>query len=169
MGDWLEQARKNREEAERVWRTIPEAEGFHRGQIIEALTRLGVTKGHFSGELVEGDAFFALQPTSDLRSLLRDQWYLQVRNGEDIHTEPPDVPDVPEPEIRPSGCRCECGYSCGRRCGLPIMECMDAHYVRDCDHDFTGEWVEDEDGRCGSVTCKHCGLDAMGHDMVAGP
>ena len=73
-------------------------------------------------------------------------------------------------------CRCECGYTCGRRCGLDITECMDKHYKRDCDHEFDG-WVEYTDiGRDGkeyvsggSTVCKHCGLDAMSHDMSRGP
>lgn len=167
--DWLAEAQRKREESQRVWATIPSADHFTRGQAIEALTRIGVTSGTFSGEQVEGDEFFARQPTDDIRSLLRDHWYLMVRNGDDIHTEPPDVPDVPEPEFKSSSCRCECGYTCGRQCGLPIMECMDKHYVRDCDHDFTGPWVEDEDGLGGSVTCTHCGMTAAGHDMVCGP
>lgn len=64
-------------------------------------------------------------------------------------------------------CRCNCGYTCDRKCGLDIMECIEKHYVRDCDHDFSGPWKELSNG--GTVTCKHCGLSACGHDMVCGP
>lgn len=120
-----------------------------------------------SGEHVEGDAFFNRICTSDLRSLLEDHWFLSAMAGDDYDTTPPVVPDVPEPDLKPDSCRCNCGYTCGRKCGLPIMECMDQHYVRDCDHDFTGEWVED--GLGGSVTCAVCGMTAMGHDMLDGP
>lgn len=69
-------------------------------------------------------------------------------------------------------CRCNCGYTCGRRCGLEIMECIDQHYQRDCDHQWDGEWVEFESpygGGGGSVTCSKCGTSAMDHDCATGP
>jgi hypothetical protein len=73
-------------------------------------------------------------------------------------------------------CRCNCGYTCNRQCDLPIMECMDQHYVKDCDHDWDGweDYIEvDEDGtehvRGGSRVCKHCGTSAMAHDSARGP
>ncbi len=78
-------------------------------------------------------------------------------------------------------CRCECGYRCGTngrmRCELPIMECMDKHYVRDCDHKWDGkgidEWANDRNGKpykAGwSSTCSICDMSAMSHDCAAGP
>jgi hypothetical protein len=62
-------------------------------------------------------------------------------------------------------CKCNCGYTCGRECGLPIMECIEQHYVKDCEHEFSG-WRELPDG--GSQVCKHCGLTACEHDMLCG-
>lgn len=173
MSDWLEEAKRRREEMARVRDSVamPEGDAWHRGALIEALKRLGTTSGMFSGEHVEGDEFFARQPTEDLRSLLHDHWFIITMDHKPFDVTPPDVPDVPEPEIK-MGCRCNCGYTCGRRCGLPLDECIEAHFERDCEHDFEG-WVEfkDEDGRVrgGSTVCKHCGLDSMGHDMVSGP
>ena len=149
--------------------TLPSAATWHRGAIIEGLTRLGQTSAMISGEHFEGDAFFRQISTRDLRSLLENHWLLKVMGGGSIDTEPPDVPDVPEPEFKPSSCRCECGYTCGRECGLDIMDCMEKHYVQDCDHDFTGPWEEYDDGHAGSVTCVHCGMSMMGHDIACGP
>lgn len=180
MSDWLEEAKRKREAAQKVWDTIPSADHFNRGQCIAALTALGATSGNFSGEPLEGGAFFARQPTGDLRSLLRDHWYLRVRGGEENDYQAPDVSDVPEPEFKPEGCRCNCGYSCGRSCGLPLDGadgCIALHFKEDCDHDFSGEWESytdvDKDGNeyesGGSVTCKHCGTSAMGHAMLVGP
>lgn len=76
-------------------------------------------------------------------------------------------------------CRCDCGYRCSRgragqpKCGLEIMACMDAHYARDCGHDWSGptfSWT-DEDGRGGgsTATCARCGAGQMDHDMAVGP
>jgi len=172
MSGWLEEAKKKRAEAERIRATIPKADAFHRGQLIAALTGIGMTSGNFSGEKVEGDAFFARQPTGDLRSLLEDMWYLRVRSDETNDYQPPDVPDVEEPEFKPSSCRCNCGYTCGRRCGLKLDGkdgCIALHFVEDCDHDWSGEWEEYDEGRGGSVTCATCGTSRMGHDMVVGP
>ena len=66
-------------------------------------------------------------------------------------------------------CRCKCGYTCNRQCGLPIMECMEKHFVQDCDHDFSGPVVESPDGLMHSVTCSKCGLPQISHDMRVGP
>lgn len=69
-------------------------------------------------------------------------------------------------------CRCNCGYTCGGpgRCEVfaedPI-KCIEQHYKRDCDHDFTGPWVKFHNG--GSVTCAKCGIDACSHDCMVGP
>jgi hypothetical protein len=180
MHDWLEEAKRKREESNRIRATIPKADAFHRGQLIEALTRMGITKGNFSGETIEGDAFFARQPTGDLRSLVEDYWYLRVRDGQENDYGPVGVPEVEEPEFKPSSCRCNCGYTCGRTCGLKLdgpEGCIALHFRQDCDHDFTGEWESytdtDKDGNeyesGGSVTCKHCGVSAMGHAMLVGP
>ena len=68
-------------------------------------------------------------------------------------------------------CRCECGYTCDQKCGLPMLECIEKHFVRDCDHEFTG-WTEGDTpsgGSWGSTVCKHCGITSMGHDMRVGP
>ena len=64
-------------------------------------------------------------------------------------------------------CECNCGYSCDRQCGLEIMECMEKHYVKDCEHDFNGPGQEINNGW--TATCKHCGMTAIGHDTVVGP
>jgi hypothetical protein len=70
---------------------------------------------------------------------------------------------------RPNACRCNCGYTCGRRCGLPILECMEKHYEADCDHVWDGETWESPDGCAASVTCSQCGTTMMSHDMACGP
>lgn len=69
-------------------------------------------------------------------------------------------------------CRCNCGFTCGRECGLEIMECIRLHYKRDCDHQWDGP--EEEQHHPGgavssSVTCSKCGMSAMVHDMRVGP
>lgn len=69
-------------------------------------------------------------------------------------------------------CVCKCGYSCGRQCGLPIMECMEKHYTRDCEHDFTGPLQEVAMGgnvHARSKLCSKCGTSAIHHDMRVGP
>lgn len=71
----------------------------------------------------------------------------------------------------PEACQCRCGYSCGRRCGLEIMDCIEQHYRRDCGHLFDGPDVDYETGRVyvSSVTCSRCGLAASEHDLAVGP
>lgn len=71
-------------------------------------------------------------------------------------------------------CRCGCGYRCGGPgvCKLKPLECLqqaEGHFVRDCDHDFTGPTWTSDDGCMSSVTCAKCGLTAIGHDMRVGP
>ena len=66
----------------------------------------------------------------------------------------------------PKTCRCNCGPSCGENCGLPLLDCIEKHWRRDCDHDFVG-WVKTERG--GSRVCSRCGMTAMKHDMQVGP
>jgi len=63
-------------------------------------------------------------------------------------------------------CECNCGYTCGRQCGLPMIECIQKHYKKDCEHNFEG-WEENENG--GSAVCTECGMTAMQHDMMKGP
>lgn len=63
-------------------------------------------------------------------------------------------------------CDCHCGYACNRKCGLPILECMEQHYKRDCGHVWDGPWAERDWG--GSVTCSRCGMLAIQHDMRVG-
>ena len=67
-------------------------------------------------------------------------------------------------------CRCECGYTCGGagRCELPIMECIDRHYVKDCDHEFLGPWWQSPDGLVKSATCTKCSTTAISHDVLVG-
>lgn len=70
-------------------------------------------------------------------------------------------------------CHCKCGYSCG---GPGVCElfsrdaaaCINAHFVKDCGHDFNGPMTDMGDG-CHSVVCTKCGVSAMGHDMLCGP
>lgn len=64
-------------------------------------------------------------------------------------------------------CRCNCGYTCRRACGLKLYECMEKHYKTDCDHKWDGDAVEFDNGW--SVTCRHCGMTAIGHDSMVGP
>jgi hypothetical protein len=66
-------------------------------------------------------------------------------------------------------CRCNCGYTCGRNCGLEIMECMEQHWKKDCDHSWDGPQQEFADGRGFSTTCSKCGITAMDHDCAVGP
>jgi hypothetical protein len=71
-------------------------------------------------------------------------------------------------------CECRCGYRCGGpgRCKLDPLTCLaqsDGHFTRDCGHDFTGVRWTSEDGLTSSVTCRHCGLPAIFHDMRVGP
>jgi len=98
-------------------------------------------------------------------------------------------------DCKTNSCRCDCGYRCGGpgRCELSIDDCLKQtdgkHFVRDCDHDFTGEFIYFDEsgmrmskevaeryqrtgvGRCtgGSVICKHCGMSCMDHDCMVGP
>lgn len=64
-------------------------------------------------------------------------------------------------------CRCNCGYTCHRRCGLEILACIEQHWVEDCDHQWNGPWEELPDG--GTVTCSKCGISACSHDTEVGP
>ena len=68
-----------------------------------------------------------------------------------------------------ASCRCDCGYTCDRRCGLPIMECMDKHYHHECDHKFNGPTETLNEGMVKTATCSKCGTTAFGHDMMVGP
>ena len=70
-------------------------------------------------------------------------------------------------------CRCNCGFTCTKpgeplwQCGLEMMDCIEQHWRRDCDHDFqSGPWVELPDG--GTSSCK-CEATSMSHDMAVGP
>lgn len=67
-------------------------------------------------------------------------------------------------------CRCECGYRCGGPgvCKAGLIECIEKHFVRDCDHDFSGPMVQVGE-RERSVLCQKCGMSAMGHDCMVGP
>jgi len=80
--------------------------------------------------------------------------------------------------MRKQGCRCECGYRCGGpgRCELSIDECLlkddGKHFVRDCEHDFSGPLVEFKmpgGGGGASVHCQKCDMSAMTHDEWCGP
>ena len=70
-------------------------------------------------------------------------------------------------------CRCECGYRCGGpgRCKLDPLECLaqdEGHFVKDCDHDFSGPLVAFDSGSY-SVVCQKCGMAAASHDSWRGP
>ncbi len=64
-------------------------------------------------------------------------------------------------------CRCNCGYTCNRECGLPVLECMEKHFKRDCDHKWDGPTASGE--QWSSVTCSLCGEIALTHDCQVGP
>ena len=64
-------------------------------------------------------------------------------------------------------CTCRCGYTCGRQCGMDIMDCMKAHYVNDCEHVWDGEFVESDS--MASATCSKCGMLAIDHSLRCGP
>ena len=71
-------------------------------------------------------------------------------------------------------CRCACGYRCGGPgvCKLDVFECLaqpEGHFVKDCDHDWTGAEYESADGCISSATCAKCGDVAIYHDMRMGP
>jgi hypothetical protein len=63
-------------------------------------------------------------------------------------------------------CKCNCGYTCDRQCGLEIMECIEKHYIRDCEHEWDGPIVDIDRGQ--SVTCSKCGMTAFDHAMRCG-
>lgn len=70
-------------------------------------------------------------------------------------------------------CECRCGYRCGGPgvCKLDVFDCLqqeEGHFVRDCDHDFSGELVA-VDKNSMSKVCQKCGLSALAHDMIVGP
>lgn len=75
---------------------------------------------------------------------------------------------------RKPACVCRCGYRCGGpgRCQLDPFECLNQddgqHYVRDCEHDFSGPLVQ-MDELSASVVCQNCGMSAMTHDAMVGP
>jgi hypothetical protein len=53
-----------------------------------------------------------------------------------------------------------------------MLECLAApegHFVKDCDHKWDGPMYESMDGSMQSVTCSHCGVPAIYHDMRTGP
>lgn len=73
-------------------------------------------------------------------------------------------------------CRCDCGYKCGGPgyCELwnkegteGMLECVNTHFVRDCDHKWDGPFIHFEGG--GSATCSTCSLTACDHDCMVGP
>jgi len=75
-------------------------------------------------------------------------------------------------------CRCNCGYRCGGpgQCELAPLVCVNQvdgkHYVKDCDHDWTGESEEGDyfgSGFFSSATCANCGMSTLHHDMKCGP
>lgn len=70
-------------------------------------------------------------------------------------------------ESEKPSCRCECGYTCNRQCGLGMDECMRLHYKQDCGHVWDGPWLEIGGG--GSVTCSKCGMSCMDHGCAVGP
>lgn len=79
------------------------------------------------------------------------------------------------PSLTRTVCRCRCGYRCGGpgRCKLGVIACLqqdnDEHFVRDCDHDWSGPTWTSDDGLMTSATCAGCGMTAISHDMRFGP
>lgn len=82
----------------------------------------------------------------------------------------PETTDPLQVHVRKS-CACRSGFTCGDRskCGLKMMECINTHFFHECEHDFTGPEIEFDEGRGTTTTCTKCGMDAMSHDMRAGP
>lgn len=72
---------------------------------------------------------------------------------------------------RHTRCECRCGYTCNRECGLELIECINTHYTRDCDHVWGKQSHELEilGGYASSVKCTKCGIYAISHDAIAGP
>jgi hypothetical protein len=73
--------------------------------------------------------------------------------------------------LEPPRCACRCGYTCGGPglCLLSPFNCLDAgHFVKDCEHDFSGPLVHISEGMQ-SVVCQKCKLSAMDHDCQVGP
>ena len=74
-------------------------------------------------------------------------------------------------------CQCRCGYRCGGpgTCDLGVTECLrqddGKHYVKDCDHAFSGPMVTVSvfGMEAQSTACIKCGLPAIQHDMSRGP
>jgi hypothetical protein len=70
-------------------------------------------------------------------------------------------------------CRCNCGYTCGGPgvCELFAKDpnaCVEAHFVQDCEHDFSGP-VEQVGAGAYSAVCSKCGMSALLHDSMCGP
>lgn len=70
-------------------------------------------------------------------------------------------------------CRCDCGYTCGGpgKCEVfreDVMKCINEHFKRDCDHDFSGELKKMSECEW-SVVCQKCGMSAGTHDCMVGP
>lgn len=67
-------------------------------------------------------------------------------------------------------CRCDCGYTCGGPgvCDLEMMECIEKHFKRDCDHKFEGPLKRIGPGAY-SVVCSRCETTASSHDCMVGP
>lgn len=72
-------------------------------------------------------------------------------------------------------CRCNCGYTCGRQCGLDFFGpegCIALHYKVDCEHVWDGPEVTERfpgGGGFSSGSCSVCGMLRINHDMNAGP
>lgn len=67
-------------------------------------------------------------------------------------------------------CACRCGYTCGRRCGLPLLGkdgCIAQHYKVDCDHQWDGPTKRGDTWESG--TCSKCSTVQMTHDITVGP
>lgn len=65
-------------------------------------------------------------------------------------------------------CKCNSGFTCGGKCGLGCIECINKHYFHNCGHKFEC-WQDFEDGFGGEQVCSVCGLGAMSHSMLVGP
>jgi len=67
-------------------------------------------------------------------------------------------------------CKCSCGYTCNRKCGLPVSECVEQHFVHRCEHIWDGPPVQTDVMGCDitSVTCSKCGVLSVHHHLDVG-
>ena len=96
--------------------------------------------------------------------------FLRLRQGDDHPSRLFEAPSFVNP-FPSFTCACQCGYTCGRKCGLSITECIQQHYSQKCGHRFQSEMIDVEimGGEASSTACLDCGLPSICHDMQFGP